>query len=129
MRLTRFIFVGGFCALLNSVAVIVLVRNGMESVTASLVAFGPVLLIGYACHALFTFGTEPSRQSFTRYTVAVAANFPIWIAALYLLCDVLKISIAVAAPVTTVVIFLWNYGSAHWAFVRRARPAAPVSGD
>jgi putative flippase GtrA len=124
-RFPRFVLVGGLCALLNNVAVIELVRNGFGSVTASVMAFGPVLLIGYALHSLFTFATQPTTLTFGRYTLAMLSNFPAWVALLYVFCDLLKISVAVVAPAATVLIFLWNYVSSSWAFLPRAAPGVP----
>jgi putative flippase GtrA len=116
MRVERFVIVGALCALLSNLAVIALVRHGFGTLTASLLAFGPVLVTGYTLHSLFTFGTAPARLTFARYTLTTAANFPIWIAALYLLVDVLRISVAAAAPAATALIFLWSYLAARWAW-------------
>jgi putative flippase GtrA len=117
LRFSRFAVVGALCALLSNVAVIALVRCGFGGVAASVLAFGPVLLTGYALHTLFTFATQPSRTTFVRYTLATLANFPVWAAALYLFGDLLKISITLVAPAATLLIFLWNYAAARWAFV------------
>jgi len=117
VRLSRFVLVGGLCALLSNASVIVLVQHGFTGVIASLLAFGPILLIGYALHSAFTFAAQPSRLTFTRYTLATLANFPIWAALLYILCDVLKASIAIVAPTATALVFIWNYISARWAFM------------
>lgn len=119
MRSVRFAAVGAFCALLTNIAVIALVRHGFGSLVASLLAFWPILLTGYTLHAAVTFATPPSRASFIRYVLVTLANFPIWAAALYLLGDVLSWSIMVVAPATTLILFLWNYLSARWAFVPR----------
>lgn len=121
MRLSRFVLVGGLCALLSNASVIVLVQHGFTGVIASLLAFGPVLLIGYALHSALTFSTPPSRLTFTRYTLATVANFPIWAALLYILCDVLKVSVVIVAPAATALVFVWNYVSAKWAFLPRTR--------
>jgi putative flippase GtrA len=128
MRLTRFVMVGALCALLTNAAIILLVRAGLSTLGATVLAFVPVLLVGYALHAAFTFRRQPSRMSFGRYTLAVAANFPIWIGALYVLCDLLKIPVAIAAPATTLLIFLWSYLAGGWAFTAAAparEPSAP----
>ena len=117
MRFSRFAVVGAFCALLSNLAVIALVRLGFGSLVASLLAFGPVLIIGYALHSLFTFATQPSRMTFMRYTLAMTANFPVWAAALYLFGDVLNVSVTLVAPAATLLIFVWNYLAARWAFV------------
>jgi putative flippase GtrA len=110
--------VGACCAVLANVAVIALVREGLGDLQASALAFAPVLVIGYTLHSLFTFRARPSADSFLRYTLATLANFPLWAAALYLLGDLLHVPITVAAPVTTVMMFLWNYLAARWAFIR-----------
>ena len=120
MRFSRFVVVGGLCAVLSNAAVIVLVRYGFGSAVASVLAFGPVLLIGYALHSFFTFATQPTRLTFGRYALATLANFPIWAALLYTCCDLLKFSIALVAPAATALIFVWNYASARWAFIPHA---------
>jgi putative flippase GtrA len=119
VRVERFVFVGAACALLSNGSIILLVRYGLSSVTASALAFGPVLLAGYALHSIFTFGLQPSRLTFARYALATAANFPLCVAALYVLGDVLRIPIAIAAPLTTALLFLWNYVAARWAWESR----------
>jgi len=121
MRFSRFAIVGGTCAVVSNLIVIVLVRHGLGSIVASVIAFAPVLLIGYALHSFFTFGTQPSKLTFGRYTLAMLANFPLWAASLVLFCDLLKIRVTFVAPAATALIFLWNYLSARWAFVSPAR--------
>jgi putative flippase GtrA len=113
--------VGALCAILSNIAVIVLVRQGFSSLAASVLAFGPVLITGYVLHTTFTFATQPSRATFLRYTLAMLANFPLWAAVLYVFGDLLHVSIALVAPATTVLIFLWNYLAARWAWVRHLR--------
>lgn len=123
MTLPRFVLVGGSCALLNTTLVIILARHGLSGTVASVIAFGPVLLVGYTLHCWFTFGAEPSCTSFVRYALAVSANFPLWIAGLFLLCNLLKFDIAVAAPALTAVLFAWNFASARWIFLPRSLPS------
>ena len=120
MRLTRFTLVGALCAVLANVAIILLVRAGLGTVAATVLAFVPVLLVGYALHAAFTFRSQPSRMSLGRYTLAMVANFPITIAALYVLCDLFRIPVTIAAPAVTLLIFLWNYLASGWAFAAAA---------
>jgi putative flippase GtrA len=120
VRLSRFALVGALCALLSNMAVIALAHHGFGSLVASVLAFGPVLLAGYALHSMFTFGAPPARTSFVRYTLAMLANFPLWAAAFYVFGDVLKVPVTVVAPATTLLIFLWNYVAARWAFLPQA---------
>jgi putative flippase GtrA len=125
MRFSRFVFVGGLCALLNNILVIAFTYYGLGYLIASFLAFGPVLFVGYVLHSIVTFGTPASHHSFARYAFAMATNFPLWIAALFLFCDVFGVAVAIAAPGTTVLIFLWNYISAKWAFLSSAGSAHP----
>jgi putative flippase GtrA len=113
--------VGALCALLSNAAVIVLVRVGFTSIVASLLAFTPVLLIGYALHAMFTFGAPATRVTFGRYTLAVATNFPAWVALLYIFCDLLHVPVSIVAPAATALIFLWSYVAVRWALLPAAR--------
>jgi len=123
MRFPRFVVVGGLCALLSNAAVIGLVRLGFTSIVASLLAFPPVLLIGYALHSMFTFGAPATRVSFGRYALAVATNFPAWAALLYIFCDLLHVTVSIVAPAATALIFLWSYVAARWALLPGARSA------
>lgn len=127
MVLSRYTAVSAVCALLSNAIVIVCVDRGFSGPVASVFAFVPVLLLGYALHCLFTFGTEPSRVSLARYFLAVSANLPLWICGLYLFYNLLRIPIAIATPTLTLILFAWNFASARWAFlsrfgVRDARP-------
>jgi putative flippase GtrA len=121
MRFPRFVVIGGLCAFLNNVWVIGLSHFGFGYVASSCLAFGPILLVGYALHSAVTFETHFSQHSFIRYALAMATNFPIWIAALYLFCDIFNVAVAIAAPAATVLIFIWNYASARWAILSAAR--------
>jgi putative flippase GtrA len=127
MRFSRFASVGALCALLSNILVIALGHYGCGYVAASLLAFGPVLLVGYVLHTTLTFKTRASYHSFFKYALAMALNFPLWIAGLFVFCDILKVPVAIAAPTTTGFIFLFNYLSARWALVLPVRPSFRAS--
>ena len=120
MRFSRFVMVSGLCALLSNILVIALGHYGCGYVTASLLAFGPVLLVGYVLHTTLTFEIRASYSSFFKYALAMALNFPLWIVGLFVFCDILKVAVAIAAPATTVLVFLFNYLSVRRALVLRA---------
>ncbi|MGH8220856.1 MAG: GtrA family protein [Steroidobacteraceae bacterium] len=127
MSFVRYFVVSGLCALLNNASVIGLVDHGFGSVTATVIAFGPVLLVAYALHALFTFGKRPTQVSFSRFALSMTMNFPLWIAGLYLFNDILRFPISIAAPATTVLIFVWNFASTKWAFLAGSSRASRVT--
>lgn len=115
-RLPRYAISGAICALLSNTLIIVLTHGGLGVLTAAVLAFVPVLLLGYLLHAIFTFRLESSRVSFMRYTLVMLANFPLWSGCLYVLCTLLKLPVTLGAPLTTALVFLWSYAASHWAF-------------
>lgn len=133
MILPKFLAVSGTCAILSNALVILGVHWGMTAAIASVLAFGPVLLVGYALHSLFTFSEQGARLSLLRYTLGVALNFPIWTGGLFVLCDLLRVPVVIAAPVMTGLLFAWNFAAAHWAVLRirpvEASPALLASTD
>jgi len=118
MRLPRFLLFSALCAALNNALVISFVWAGLGPLAASLLAFPPVLAVGFALHSLLTFETTMSMAAFWRYALAMAMNFPAWSASLFILCDLLGAPIAFAAPATTLLLVAWNFRSARWALKR-----------
>lgn len=117
MRLPRFILVGALCAGLSNLLIISFILLGVHYAVATLIAFGPVLVVGYCLHAAVTFDAPMSWASFRRYALGMAANYPIWLAALYLFCDLLALPAPIATPLATVLVVVWNYACARWALL------------
>jgi putative flippase GtrA len=128
MRLPRFLLIGGLCAALNNTLVIGLVWAGFHPLAASLLAFLPVLAVGFALHSLLTFQAAMSKAAFLRYALAMATNLPAWSASLFILCDLLGAPIAYATPATTAVLIAWSFAATRWALIKGPRPLAdPLS--
>jgi putative flippase GtrA len=125
MTLSRFVFVGAACAALNNILVIGLAAFGIHYFFSTALAFVPVLCVGYAVHKNFTFCSSASWPSFIRYTLAMLMNYPIWIIGLYVQCNLFGVSISVAAPMTTALVFAWNFVSTRWALLA---PSRSISG-
>ena len=119
----RYLAVGATCAILNNVLLIGLVALGIGWFRGTLITFLPVLLVGYWLHTAVTFEARVSRASFLRYAATIAAGHPVWIVVLFCLVDVMGLTVAVAAPAGTVVMFLYNFVGAHWAILRSIRAA------
>ena len=119
MRLPRFLVIGALCAALNNALIIGLVWTGFDPLAASLLAFPPVLALGFMLHSLLTFEATMSAAAFWRYALAMAMNFPAWSASLFIFCDLFGAPIAFAAPMTTLLLVVWNFRSARWAFGRK----------
>lgn len=125
MTLSRFVFVGAVCAALTNILVIGLVGCGIHYFFSTALAFVPVLCVGYALHTKLTFNSSASWPSFIRYTLAMLMNYPIWIISLYVLFDLFDVSISLAAPTTTALVFSWNFISSRWALLM---PSRSISG-
>ncbi len=117
----RYLVVGAACAVLHNVIMITGDLLGLHYVASTLVSFVIVVLCGYGLHSTFTFGRELSVSSLWRYALGMAANLPGSIVLMFVFCDLAGIAVAVAAPATTVVLFVWNFVMSHWAIV--ASPA------
>ncbi len=107
--LPRYIGVGAACAALNILLMMVLDVLGFGYLSATFIAFVPVLVFGYALHATCTFQAPVSWRSFGRYTLAMLTNYPFWLASMYVLVERCGLRIALAAPITALTIFAWNY--------------------
>ena len=116
MRLSWHLVLGAICALFNNVLIIGLAWRGFGYVSATFIAFLPSLLLGYFLHCFFTYRSSPNWLSFTKYAFSMLANQPLWFFALYCFVDLLRAPIEVAAPLTTFLLFFWNYISSRWVF-------------
>lgn len=114
-RTTRYTLVGAACAVTYNVIMIAGSRSGADYISLTVLAYLVMTPMAYALHTRFTFAIRRSWQDFTRFAAGVAASIPINFIMIATLCSGLHLSVAVAAPVTTVVMFLWNYASTHWA--------------
>jgi putative flippase GtrA len=106
------------CAISYNVILITGDFFGLHYVVSTLISYAVGVFLGYGLHSVFTFGRELSAQSLFRYALGIAANLPGSIVLLFVFCDVAGISVVVAAPATTAILFLWNFAMSHWAIAR-----------
>lgn len=114
----RFTMVGGSCAILHNLIMFAGDLNGLHYAVSSLISFAVVTTIGFSLHSAFTFRGTAQDSSFIRYALAMAANYPLSIAALFVLIDLIGFPVWIAAPVSTVLLFVWNFTMSRWAIVR-----------
>ncbi len=117
----RYLVVGATCAALHNAIMIAGDLFGLHYVASTLVSFVIVVLCGYGLHSTFTFGRALSVNALWRYALGMAANLPGSIVLMFLLCSLAGLPVAIAAPATTVILFVWNFAMSHWAIV--ANPA------
>ena len=118
MRLSWHLVIGAICALFNNVLIIGLAWRGFGYAAATFIVCLPALLLGYFLHCFFTYRSSPNWFSFMKYTFSMLANYPLWFFALYCFIDLLKAPIEVAAPLTTILLFFFNYITAVWVFAK-----------
>ncbi len=111
----RFAIVGLVCAVVHNVIMLSADRWGIHYTASSALSYAVVVVLGFALHVGFTFQQRPSLESFWRYAVSMAANYPITLALLFLMCDVAGLPVMIAAPTATVLMMLWNYFASRWA--------------
>lgn len=124
----KYLMVAGLCAVAHNAIVIGGAYLGVHYVITTALGFCASLLLGYTLHVNFTFLEQASAASFARYTVAMAANFPLSVGLLFLLHDLMHIPVPAASPIATVLLFIWNYAASRWAILSRAAPASADKG-
>jgi len=115
-RLPRYTVVAIFCAALHNVILIVLDAIAVHYIWCQAASAAVLLPTGYLLQGSLTFSAERSAMGFLRYSAALITNFPVAIASLWLLRDLFALPMMVAAPVSTVILFVWNYLTSFWAF-------------
>jgi putative flippase GtrA len=117
----RYLLIGCFCAATHNLMLIGGDLAGVGYVAMTLASFAVLTPTAYALHARFTFGERCTGGGLLRYAGGAAIGIPLSLVLMALLCSVLRLPVAVATPVTTVLLFLWNYATAHLAVLGRLR--------
>jgi putative flippase GtrA len=118
-RSWRYTLVGAICAVANNLFMIGTDLLGGHYLLGTFIAFLFVTPIAYLLHSWFTFGRPLNARAFARFTVGVATAYPIAACLMVVLCSGLRFPVVLAAPIATVILFVWNFMAAHWTIVRR----------
>ena len=121
-RPRRYATVGALCAAMNNVLLIGGEFAGLHYTASSLLAFAVVTPTAYWLHAAHTFREPLSWRGLGRFTAGLLMGLMIFFLVIALLCSVLELPMIVAAPIATLILFVWNYVSARWAIVARLAP-------
>lgn len=129
MIASRYLLVGGVCAVLNIVVLTVAEALRLPLAGGIAASFAIVCVTGYRLHAAVTFGAPASGRGFARYVLAMAAGLPASALLLWLFARALHWPMTVAAPVATVATLALNFLSSRWAVLHplRSRPAGVSS--
>jgi putative flippase GtrA len=113
--------VGAICAVANNAVMILGNLAGVHYVPMTVLSFVLVTPLGYLLHSRFTFRQRRSLRGFGGFASGVATGFPISLLSMAILCTGFGLPVVLAAPIATILLFLWNYASAHWAILGRWR--------
>jgi len=121
-RAGRYTVVGTICAVANNGMMILGDFAGAHYVPMMFLSFVIIIPLSYLLHSAFTFHTELSAAGLLRFTSSRALGGSLSLLTMLILCSGLGWRVAIATPVTTVALILWNYASAQWAATGRLRP-------
>ena len=114
-RPRRYLLVGLFCAGLHNAVMIAADMAGMHYTAGVVISMIVTGLVGYTLHSLYTFERGLAGVRLLRFLGGLLAGLPITLALMSLLCDGIGLPVPIAAPVTTVALFFFNYVWARWA--------------
>ena len=115
VRPLRYLFVGAACAALNNIIIIGANWFGYHYALSTIAALLLVTPFGFWLHSRFTFDAALSWRSLGTFFLGVAAGFPLSLSVMAVLCSALHVKVIFAAPLTTGILFAWNYVSARLA--------------
>lgn len=114
-----YLSIGALCALLNNVIMIGGDWLGFHYTMLNLLAFCIVNSLGYILHAHATFATTISMGGYIRFMLGCANGFLLSMALFFLFCTIVQWPMAVASPLVTVLLLVYNVCIARWVFVHR----------
>ena len=119
---TRYLAGGVACALLHNVIMIATSAYGMPYPPALVLSFSVTTPIGYAIHSAYTFEADYSARRLQRFMAGAVSGFFVSATLMALFCSGLGLPVAVATPIATVLLFVWNFALARWAILDLLAP-------
>ena len=123
VRGPRYVAVSLVCVLINNLLLIELDRLGVYYGFNVLISAAVMIPFSFAMQVHITFACEPSWRSFVRYAMILLVNTPAAWLLLALIHDKGGLAMIYAAPIVTMVMFVWNFAGSHWALLIR-KPTA-----
>lgn len=109
--------IAAICAALNVTVLLVGEVVGLHYAFSIAISFALCVCVGYASHCRWSFRAEPNVSGLVRYAVAMALNFPMAVASVWLFYDWLGLPMIVAAPVSTLSLTVLNFTLSRWAIL------------
>lgn len=125
-RVPRYTMVALGCAVLHNAILIGSDALGANVLGCQAASAAILLPVGFWLQSHVTFQCVRSWVGFARYSAALITNFPIALGVLWLTRDILAVPMWVCAPISSVVLFGWNYVTSTWALA--LQKGMPVGG-
>jgi putative flippase GtrA len=119
---TRYLAGGITCALIHNAIVIATCARGMPYPAAIVLSFCVVTPIGYMFHSAYTFEALCSTRRLQRYMAAAVGGFFVSAVLMVVFCSGLRVPVAIATPIVTMLMFIWNFTLARWAILDLLTP-------
>ena len=114
-RGSRYLLVAIGCAGLHNAIMIVLDALHVHYGLSLIISAAVLIPVGYWLQGRITFAADSSWVSFWRYALVMIVNTPMSFIALWVLYDRGGLPMWIAAPVSTIILLIWNYISSGWA--------------
>ena len=124
----RYTLIGLICALTNYAIMLTVDALGGHYLLALLAGFLVVTPLGFVLHSRFTFAEPLRGRAFMRFAASATAAYPLALAVMVVLCSGFGLSVAIATPIATAILFLWNFTAAHWAILSHFDLRAAIAG-
>jgi putative flippase GtrA len=111
----RALVVGLACAVLHNAIMIAGDWGGLHYALSLVISFVIVVVVGYLLHSGWTFAAERSRASFGRYVLIALGNYPVTLAFMFVFVDLVGLSVPLASPLVTLLMFVANFAGNRWA--------------
>lgn len=118
-RLSAYGAIAAVCIVLNFAIMMAGEAGGVHYVVSTTVSFVLCVLVGYALHSRYTFSIPTGIIGLTRYTMAMAMNFPLSIVTIWFFHDLLGQPMFASAPASTLTAAAYNFFSSRWAIAGR----------
>lgn len=116
--ISRYTLLAALLAVLHNSILISTEWMGAHYVVSQFASAAVLTPTGYFAMSRFVYRTDRNWSAFSRYAASILTNFPFAIFSLWLLIDVLELPMLYAAPVSTVMLYVWNFLTTSWALGR-----------
>lgn len=123
----RYSLVGIVCACVSNLIIIGSALAGINDQVAIILAVATVTPLGYILQSWFTYRSPLSMQRFMRFLGGIGVGTLWFVLLMTLFQRIIGMPVWIASPLTTFLIFIWNFAASRWAILWRMQQSIPRS--